>query len=120
PDLAPGRGGQERRSDRGARRRPHRGDRHPRPAAREGRALRRPLPDPARSRGARGARGPPQGGGVMSAGAAPAAPAAIRGGRRGPEAEEVLGKAYDLTLMKRLWRFVRPHMRLVVLALLLI
>jgi ATP-binding cassette subfamily B protein len=43
--------------------------------------------------------------------AAPAAP--VRAGRRGPEAEEALGKAYDLALMKRLWRFVRPHRRLI-------
>jgi ATP-binding cassette subfamily B protein len=36
---------------------------------------------------------------------------------RGLAAEEVLGKAYDARLMKRLWRFVRPHWRLLVAAL---
>jgi ATP-binding cassette subfamily B protein len=34
-------------------------------------------------------------------------PASARGGE-----EAVLGKAYDLALMRRLWRFVRPHWRL--------
>jgi len=34
---------------------------------------------------------------------------------RGPVAEQVLGKAYDLRLMQRLWRFVRPHWRLLLL-----
>jgi ATP-binding cassette subfamily B protein len=43
-----------------------------------------------------------------------------RAGRRGPEAEEVLGKAYDIALMRRLWRFVRPHQRLIWIAFLLI
>jgi ATP-binding cassette, subfamily B, multidrug efflux pump len=41
------------------------------------------------------------------------------GGRRGG-AEEALGKAYDLGLMRRLWRFVRPHKRLVWIAILLL
>ncbi|HTM21290.1 MAG TPA: ABC transporter transmembrane domain-containing protein, partial [Kofleriaceae bacterium] len=31
--------------------------------------------------------------------------------------EEVLGKAYDAALMARLWRFVRPHWKLLILAL---
>ncbi len=39
---------------------------------------------------------------------------------RGIVAEEVLGKAYDITLMKRLWRFVRPHKALIWFALLLV
>ncbi len=43
-----------------------------------------------------------------------------RAGRRGPEAEDVLGKAYDLALMRRLWRFVKPHKNLVWIAVLLI
>jgi ATP-binding cassette, subfamily B, multidrug efflux pump len=34
--------------------------------------------------------------------------------------EQSLGKAYDLRLMKQLWRFVRPHGRLVLLTALLI
>lgn len=34
--------------------------------------------------------------------------------------EQVLGKAYDAKLMARLWRFVKPHWPLLVLALLLI
>jgi ATP-binding cassette, subfamily B, multidrug efflux pump len=33
--------------------------------------------------------------------------------------EEVLGKAYDAKLMARLWRFVRPHWKLLLLSLLL-
>jgi len=36
---------------------------------------------------------------------------------RGVAAEAVLGKAYDAALMKRLWTFVRPHWKLLVLAL---
>jgi len=39
---------------------------------------------------------------------------------RGIAAEEVLGKAYDARLMKRLWPFVRPHWRLLVLSMFLI
>jgi ATP-binding cassette subfamily B protein len=50
--------------------------------------------------------------------AAPAVPAKKRG--RGPEAEDVLGKAYDILLIKRLWRFVIPHKHLIWLALLFI
>ncbi len=38
-------------------------------------------------------------------------------GDRGVAAEAVLGKAYDTQLMKRLWRFVRPHWKLLVIAL---
>jgi ATP-binding cassette subfamily B protein len=34
--------------------------------------------------------------------------------------ERVLGKAYDARLMRRLWRYVRPHRGLVVLSLLLV
>jgi ATP-binding cassette, subfamily B, multidrug efflux pump len=34
--------------------------------------------------------------------------------------EEVLGKAYDRRLVARLWQFVRPHWRLLILALVLI
>ena len=34
--------------------------------------------------------------------------------------EEVLGKAYDSRLVARLWQFVRPHWRLLILALVLI
>jgi ATP-binding cassette subfamily B protein len=34
--------------------------------------------------------------------------------------EEALGKAYDIRLMKRLWRFVRPHGGLLLLAFILI
>ncbi|MCE9573474.1 MAG: ABC transporter ATP-binding protein/permease [Deltaproteobacteria bacterium] len=48
------------------------------------------------------------------------APAPVRQGRRGAEAEEHLGKAYDLALMRRLWRFIVPHKRLVWIAFLLI
>ena len=33
--------------------------------------------------------------------------------------EDVLGKAYDVRLMARLWRYVRPHRALVALSLLL-
>ncbi len=39
------------------------------------------------------------------------------GNDRGIAAEAVLGKAYDAALMKRLWTFVRPHWKLLVLAL---
>jgi ATP-binding cassette subfamily B protein len=39
---------------------------------------------------------------------------------RGLAPEEVLGKAYDARLMKRLWQFVRPHWLLMALGLLLI
>ena len=35
----------------------------------------------------------------------------------GTPGEAVLGKAYDLKLMRQLWRFVRPHKRLIVLSL---
>ncbi|HVK89633.1 MAG TPA: ABC transporter ATP-binding protein [Kofleriaceae bacterium] len=31
---------------------------------------------------------------------------------RGPEEEAVLGKAYDVALLRRLWPYVRPHWRL--------
>jgi ATP-binding cassette subfamily B protein len=43
--------------------------------------------------------------------AAPAAPAA----QRGELGEAVLGKAYDLKLIRRLWPFVKPHWRLLVM-----
>jgi len=46
----------------------------------------------------------------MSAGANTTAPA------RGVAPEQVLGKAYDARLMKRVWQFVRPHWRLLVIA----
>jgi ATP-binding cassette, subfamily B, multidrug efflux pump len=36
------------------------------------------------------------------------------------EAENVLGKAYDLKLIRRLWPFVRPHLRLALMTALLI
>jgi len=53
--------------------------------------------------------------------AATAAPApAPTGGPRAGAAEQALGKAYDLRLMRRLWPFVRPHKRLVWIALLLL
>lgn len=39
---------------------------------------------------------------------------------RGVAREEVLGKAYDARLMRRLWVFVAPHWRLLLLAMLLI
>ncbi len=45
----------------------------------------------------------------------PATPAA-----RAPAGEAVLGKAYDLRLMRQLWRFVRPHWRLAMISALLI
>jgi ATP-binding cassette subfamily B protein len=47
-------------------------------------------------------------------------PAPGGAGRRGAAAEDSLGKAYDVALIRRLWRFVVPHQRLVWLALLLI
>ncbi|MBK7539514.1 MAG: ABC transporter ATP-binding protein [Myxococcales bacterium] len=65
----------------------------------------------------------------MNAPATPAAPRAGQGGARstspggGPamgEAENVLGKAYDLRLISRLWPFVRPNLRLAILTALLI
>ena len=34
-----------------------------------------------------------------------------------PAGEATLGKAYDLKLMRQLWRFVRPQRRLIVLSL---
>jgi ATP-binding cassette subfamily B protein len=43
--------------------------------------------------------------------ATPTAPSATRA----PGAEVALGKAYDLTLIRRLWTFVRPHWKLMVL-----
>jgi len=36
---------------------------------------------------------------------------------RGVAPEEILGKAYDAKLMARVWRFVRPHWKLIVAAL---
>ena len=36
------------------------------------------------------------------------------GGAAGARQEGVLGKAYDLRLMRQLWRFVRPNARLLV------
>src|SRR6185295_8628046 len=58
------------------------------------------------------------GGGVMAAPAAPApgpGPVGAVGPRRaGLEAEAVLGKAYDIRLMRRLARYVRPHLALLV------
>src|SRR4029077_6146576 len=54
-------------------------------------------------------------------------PAAARGrdrGRRGVNPgfhdEELLGKVYDSTLMRRLWPFLRPHMRFVAASIALI
>ncbi len=41
-------------------------------------------------------------------------------GAGGLPAEQMLGKAYDARLVARLWQFVRPHWRLLLLALLLI
>ena len=46
----------------------------------------------------------------MSAGTDSTAPA------RGVAPEQVLGKAYDARLMKRVWQFVRPHWRLLAVA----
>ena len=43
------------------------------------------------------------------------APAAKPAAQRGELGEAVLGKAYDLRLIRRLWPFVRPHARLLVL-----
>ena len=37
-----------------------------------------------------------------------------------PQQEEILGKAYDFRLIKRLWRFIRPYKRLFLLSLLLL
>ena len=34
--------------------------------------------------------------------------------------EETLGKAYDLRLIRRLWRYIRPYKRLFFLAMLLL
>jgi ATP-binding cassette subfamily B multidrug efflux pump len=48
--------------------------------------------------------------------AAAAPPAPVRDSR----SEAVLGKAYDLKLMRQLWPYVRPHRRLIVLSFLLI
>ena len=46
---------------------------------------------------------------------APAGPVGPVGPRRtGLEAEAVLGKAYDLRLMRRLARYVRPHATLLI------
>jgi len=39
---------------------------------------------------------------------------------KGMDGEQVLGKAYDARLMARLWPFVRPHWRMILLALVLI
>ena len=39
---------------------------------------------------------------------------------RAPADEAVLGKAYDLRLMRQLWRFVRPHWKLAIASLFLI
>jgi len=41
-------------------------------------------------------------------------------GARAAHGEEVLGKAYDARLMRRLWKYVRPHRRLVTLSLALV
>jgi ATP-binding cassette subfamily B protein len=46
---------------------------------------------------------------------ATAAPADKPAAQRGELGEAVLGKAYDLRLIRRLWPFVRPHARLLVL-----
>jgi ATP-binding cassette subfamily B protein len=40
--------------------------------------------------------------------------------RTGMAAEEILGKAYDMKLMVRLWRFVKPHWKLLLLSFALI
>jgi ATP-binding cassette, subfamily B, multidrug efflux pump len=40
--------------------------------------------------------------------------------RSGVAAEEILGKAYDMKLMARLWRFVKPHWKLLLLSFTLI
>ncbi len=37
-----------------------------------------------------------------------------------PHAEEILGKAYDFRLIKRLWQFILPYKRLFFLSLLLL
>ncbi|WP_428264275.1 ABC transporter ATP-binding protein [Haliangium sp.] len=48
------------------------------------------------------------------------APTQARPQGRGMAQEQVLGKAYDIRLMRRLWVFVRPHWRLLLLSILLI
>ncbi len=50
----------------------------------------------------------------------PAEPTRAAKPRSGVAQEEVLGKAYDLKLLRRLWVFVAPHWRLLMLALLLL
>ena len=56
--------------------------------------------------------GPPVGGSAATA--APPAPAPAPA-QRGELGDPVLGKAYDLKLIRRLWPFVRPHWRLLVM-----
>ena len=41
-------------------------------------------------------------------------PGPAPGGRAGGAEEVVLGKAYDLALMRRLWPFIRPHWKLLI------
>ena len=60
-----------------------------------------------------GAVGMPASASGQAASQAPSPPSPGRG-------EAVLGKAYDLRLMRQLWRFVRPHKRLIVVSFLLI
>ncbi|HSS00614.1 MAG TPA: ABC transporter ATP-binding protein [Kofleriaceae bacterium] len=50
----------------------------------------------------------------MAASAGPGPVGAVGPRRAGLEAEQVLGKAYDIRLMRRLARYVRPHLLLLV------
>ena len=89
--LAPHLDRARRRSDPRPRRGPHRRARHARRAGRGERPLRRAAPEAAARRGA---------GRVVSA----------------PQDDEILGKAYDARLMRRLLAYLRPYWRQVLLA----
>ena len=93
PDLAPGGGGEGRRPDPGARRRPRRRARHARGAAGVGRPLRVAVPRAAGRGGARDARATEDG-------------ASTRHWRR---AEDLLGNALDRTLLRRIFACVWPY-----------
>src|SRR5690606_1804850 len=94
-DLAPRRGDQGRRPDPGARRRQARRARHARRADRGRRRVQRPLSHAARDRAAGGP------GKLMAVASTPP--------RAGVEAEAVLGKAYDVRLIRRIAKYIRPH-----------
>src|SRR5262249_32368077 len=93
-DQPPRRRNQGRGADHRPRQRQARRPRHARRADRARWRLRRALPDAARERAPDRARGR-----LM----------AVAAKRPGLEAEAVLGKAYDVRLIRRLWRYVRPH-----------